>query len=456
MELFKKESEITELSLKLLAFSRLVDRYYEGRVVESDIVEQLQDLEAVDLDEESLFNRLLAYSIFATSYCALKCRNLSYQKAYYNNVYVNKEIGYLHSVFYTLSRIKEKGNVALLQTALNFTIRTYVCLANAYDHMGRFNEAIQYYRMALEMNPNDNDAEMNLGYAFANMHSFWVKEEPYVVARAQGILKNYADRIEENTPGLVDTICSWPVPVELDDDVKYGDDEVESYCKWVNENYLRLNKYVDISPHSILSQIDNVELPSIQASLEENTFYVSTFNEIVEMFQDARMVFYRALNIGDSSAGHTQIKMAYKHIYSIFDKIALFLCRYLNLADNPGKIDFSNLWFDGKSKSLRREILSLESNLSLLALYSVRNDVYGSRMEGFVIDEQTRNLKQIRNYIEHRTFVITEGPMVVDNYCMSISVQELASNTVRLMQLVRCAIIYLCNFILQAEYDKGK
>ena len=118
MELFKMESEITELSLKLLAFSRLVDCYYEGRVVESDIVEQLQELEAVDLDEESLFIRLLAYSIFATSYCALKCRNLSYQKAYYNNVYVNKEIGYLHSVFYTLSRIKEKGHVALLQTAL--------------------------------------------------------------------------------------------------------------------------------------------------------------------------------------------------------------------------------------------------------------------------------------------------------------------------------------------------
>ena len=39
MELFKMESEITELSLKLLAFSRLVDCYYEGRVVESDIVE---------------------------------------------------------------------------------------------------------------------------------------------------------------------------------------------------------------------------------------------------------------------------------------------------------------------------------------------------------------------------------------------------------------------------------
>ena len=39
-------------------------------------------------------------------------------------------------------------------------------------------------------------------------------------------------------------------------------------------------------------------------------------------------------------------------------------------------------------------------------------------------------------------------------YQLIISKKELELNTIRLAQLVRCAIIYLCNFVLHAEYDK--
>jgi len=58
------------------------------------------------------------------------------------------------------------------------------------------------------------------------------------------------------------------------------------------------------------------------------------------------------------------------------------------------------------------------------------------------------------NIIEHKVIVIRDGEMTYDNYQLQISKRELEINTIRLAQLVRCAIIYLCNFVMHAEYDK--
>lgn len=71
-----------------------------------------------------------------------------------------------------------------------------------------------------------------------------------------------------------------------------------------------------------------------------------------------------------------------------------------------------------------------------------------------MIDEQTKDLQRIRNFIEHKVIVVREGDMTYDDYQLQISKDELTINTVRLAQLVRCAIIYLCNFVMHDEYDK--
>lgn len=81
-------------------------------------------------------------------------------------------------------------------------------------------------------------------------------------------------------------------------------------------------------------------------------------------------------------------------------------------------------------------------------------DVYVSKKFGYVIDEQTKDLQRIRNFIEHKIVRVCEGPMCYDDYQLTISKHELAINTIRLAQVVRCAIIYLCNFVMHAEYDK--
>lgn len=78
----------------------------------------------------------------------------------------------------------------------------------------------------------------------------------------------------------------------------------------------------------------------------------------------------------------------------------------------------------------------------------------GLKTDWYVVDEQTKDLKMLRNYMEHKSIIIKDEPMSRTEYQLTISKQELELNTIRLAQLVRCAIIYLCNFVLHAEYDK--
>jgi hypothetical protein len=146
--------------------------------------------------------------------------------------------------------------------------------------------------------------------------------------------------------------------------------------------------------------------------------------------------------------------MVYKNFYSILDKIALFIAVFLNLPIKPHAVDFSKIWTDTSGKNIRPEILAHECNISLLALYNIKLDVYGSKMDGYIMDELTKDLQRIRNFIEHKFIKIDEGQMSYNDYQLTISKNELNIDTIRLAQLVRCAIIYLCNFVMHAEYDK--
>jgi hypothetical protein len=147
--------------------------------------------------------------------------------------------------------------------------------------------------------------------------------------------------------------------------------------------------------------------------------------------------------------------MTYKNIYSILDKIAMFLSVYIDLPIQPHKVDYATIWIDKSRKNIQPKILAFENNLSLLALYNIKQDIYGSDFVDYIIDEQTKDLKRIRNFIEHKFVSIQDGEMSYNDYQLTISKRELSLNTIRLAQLVRCAIIYLCNFVMHAEYDKN-
>ena len=398
-----------------------------------------------------MFNQMLGYFALASAYGNLKSKSLDYTKAYYDNEYVYKEISYYHNVQYVVNRVKKEKWGTLYLTAFSLSCRSYLSLASAYDHLGRFCEAQQCYHLAAKDKRNVEEVEFNQGYSYANMHSFWTEEEPWIIRKAQLLLCKYAQRYDALTPGLRLKVCSWPIPhfnVPLADFTAF---EKGEYEQWVNENILRINRYCDVEPFSELSIGDNVKMQEIQDSTEKQAIYKSSFDEIKTTFIDTRELTYESLS-GDVAI--QKLKMCYKSFYSILDKIALFLKAYLNISLEVHRVDFATVWYEKKER-LRTEFINHQHNLSLLALYNVKLDVYGAKSLDYVIDEQTKDLQRLRNFLEHKIVEVRPGQMIYDDYKLTISKEELALNTIRLAQLVRCAIIYLCNFVMHAENDKG-
>lgn len=447
-----KQSEINDLTNQLGKFSALVDLYNEGLADEGLFMSELARFERIDWSKENMFNQLLAYNALGAAYGNMKCKNLDYRQAHYDNEYVYREISYYHNLHYVVTRVKKEQWAALYRTAFRLWCRAYLCLANAYDHLGRFCEAQQYYKLASMDVKIGSEVEVNQGYSYANMHAFWTEEEPWIVRRAQLLINKHTKEFEQKAPELKAMVCSWPAPsfdVPMEDFASLKDG---LYERWVNDNYLRINRFCDIEPYSKLSLSDNVKLPFIRDTKDRQALLGSAFDDIKKSFLDTRKLTYLAL-VGDGDMNQELLKMTYKNFYSVLDKIAVFLQAYMNLPIKVHKVDFATIWYD-KSGGVRSEVLAHPQNLSLLALYNVKLDIYGSKTFDYVIDEQTKDLQRIRNFIEHKVVVIQDRELSYDDYRLTISRDELALNTVRLAQLIRCAIIYLCNFVLHAEYDK--
>lgn len=451
MNLAITESELTELTKELSQFTALIDQYNLGVAGKEAILQKVAYFEAIDWQKENMFNQMLGYFALASAYGNLKSKSLDHTKAYYDNEYVYKEISYYHNVQYVVSRVQKEQWGALYLSAFSLACRSYLGLANAYDHLGRFCEAQQYYRLAAEDKRNIEDVEFNQGYSYANMHAFWTEEEPWIVRKAQLLLHKYAQRYDVLVPGLRKEVYSWPSPHFDVPQVDFSTLENGNYELWVNENYLRVNRYCDVEPFSELSLKDNVCLEEIRDSSERKELCKSAFEEIKATFIDTRGMTFEVLD-GDVSI--QRLKMCYKSFYSILDKIALFLKAYLDIPVEVYRVDFATIWYEKKER-LRTEFMNNQHNLSLLALYNVKLDVYGVKSFEYVIDEQTKDFQRIRNFMEHKIVEIKPGQMRYDDYKLTISKEELILNTIRLAQLVRCAIIYLCNFVMHTEYDKG-
>lgn len=447
-----EQSEITERTEQINKFALLVDLFNNKAVDRETFMAELSKIEQTDWAKENLFNQLIGYCVLGDAYGILKSRELDFRKAYYTNEYVYKEVSYYHNVQYLITRVKREEWAALYLNAFRASCRAYLCLANAYDHLGRFCEAQQYYRMALLDSTNTQEVERNQGFSYANMHAFWPEEEPFIVRKAQQIIRKYQQFFDGHSP-YFRQICSWPSPSFDAPLIDYDNIQEGGYEKWICRHYLRINRFNDVEPDSMLSLCDNVKLPVIVDTPEKKALYESTFEEIKGSFISTRKILYSIINEDKNSVNMEMLKMAYKNFYSIFDKIAMFLSNYLDIKLKSYEVDFAKIW-NCKNGDIRQEILAHSQNMPLLGLYNIKLDVYGMKTDWYVVDEQTKDLKMLRNYMEHKSIIIKDEPMSHTEYQLTISKQELELNTIRLAQLVRCAIIYLCNFVMHAEYDK--
>lgn len=251
------------------------------------------------------------------------------------------------------------------------------------------------------------------------MHAFWTEEEPFVVRKAQQIIKKYQQFYDSFSPHFR-KICSWLSPSFDAPLIDYANIKDGEYEKWICQHYLRINRYNDVEPDSMLSLYDNVKLPDIVDTPEKKALYESCFEEIKGSFISTRKMLYTIIDDDENGMNMEMLKMAYKNFYSTFDKIAMFLSNYIDIRLKSHEIDFAKIW-NCKNGDIRSEILAYSQNMPLLGLYNIKLGVYGMKTDWYVVDEQTKDLKMLRNYMEHKSIIIKDGPMSRTEYQLTIS-----------------------------------
>lgn len=84
-----EQSEITMRTEEQKKFSALVDLYSNGLSREDMLLSEISRFECIDWEKENIFNQLIAFSVLASAYCALKSKKLDYSKAYYTDQKTN-------------------------------------------------------------------------------------------------------------------------------------------------------------------------------------------------------------------------------------------------------------------------------------------------------------------------------------------------------------------------------
>ena len=144
-----------------------------------------------------------------------------------------------------------------------------------------------------------------------------------------------------------------------------------------------------------------------------------------------------------------KVKIAYRLFYSILDKIAYLLNIYLKLGFKPSDVSFRKIWYEYKNRKpigLNKKITE-SKNWAFRGLYWLSKDFYEKKLSFLSsMEPDARELAKIRNFIEHRSFKVVDigkSEQVDDGLTYLIYRDEFELKTLKLIKLVRAAIIYI-------------
>jgi hypothetical protein len=245
----------------------------------------------------------------------------------------------------------------------------------------------------------------------------------------------------------------------------------KNYRKWCLDNRLFLNSLNDLCTLSIAAT-DVISMPSIVYKIDEGPYYDGFYNQLKQEYISSRYLYYEGIN--PSIAPHfsdkyvvlintldypayslsvEKIKIAYRVIYSIFDKIAYFLNDYLNLSIPEKKVYFRTIWYESQNKKngLRKELCE-KANSPLRGLFWLSKDLFDNNIKAS-IEPEAQKLDKIRNHLEHKYFKLHTEYMYeyqsrdsegfADKLAYSMFIVEFEETTLKLIRLARAALIYL-------------
>jgi hypothetical protein len=366
-------------------------------------------------------------------------------------------------------------------------------LANCHSTTGRFVEAVGAWNEALEIESRFGMARGNRavgrwsyakavydqGHAIVMAREAWRDLEPSKLeALEPGAGEYFAEmrkKIEKTLPAVALKaeldLCAFPLGTTAG--------EID-YRRWCLTSRLFLNPLNDLGAYPIAAQ-DIQTSPSIVAPIGEGPRFHGFFNQIKQEFcsarwlaheamiasgphfSDADVLLYNTLDYPSYSLATEKLKLAFRSSYSLLDKIAFLLNAYLALGISEKRVSFRGLWYEGqeKRKGIRQEFKAL-ANWPLRGLYWLSKDLYEDAPEFRAgIDPDAQRLSEIRNHLEHKYLKLhldmwrgqnaSSSSGLGDDLAESVMRSDFQSMTLRLLSLVRAAIIYLSLGIHQEE-----
>lgn len=476
--------------ISLDEYARLIDGAMDAG--DEDSVQNL--LEKLNNLPEHGFNKIELSKIGffkANCYSALrqlKNRHLSWG---WDDPELESEIYYLRVARNILSEIPLKED----RTDLRFRVSTN--LANALNHVGRFVEAIDLWDKVLSEDPDYAMSVGNRGIAFLwygkylydpGHQRIFLNESYHKIKRAikLGLEDHAAVEMQEWLDHLLE-LHDWESFHFQPENESRGDSEREkSYRTWCLNHKLFLNPLNDLWKDDIAAN-DVLTFPSLTVKLENSRRgmppevygiynqlkqeYVSArymlFDAINESqegvhFADKRVKLYDMLDYRNYRLWIEKVKMAFLGVHAIFDKIAYLINEYLELNQPARRISFKTCWFNnGKAGDGFVPAFDASQNWPLRGLYWISKEFVGEKEISSSLQPDAWHIAEIRNHIAHKYLKVFDHSLVDTKswrcakgheWEYPISERELINQTLKLLNLVRSALIY----VSLAAYDEER
>ncbi len=370
----------------------------------------------------------------------------------------------------------------------------YTNTGNILSHIGRFIDAIYYWKRVLEVDPRFGMALGNFGLgAFYYGQEVFEKHKKHIfinfahnnMSRALQLpLEGAAAHTFQQTMDRIVAIYGEKVIESSIDlyDFSLGETEEEiHYRNWCLQETLFLNSVNDLGNYPI-SAVDDLGLPGITISISGGPKFHGFYNGVKQEYVSARWFAYegihsRKVHFSDKNVtlintldypsygiGIQHNCIAFRMAYSIFDKIAYFLNSYLNLGIPERCVNFKSLWYNKRDQrcGLRQEFMD-RKNLPLRGLFWLSKDLYQQGAYREALDPESAILKEVRDHLEHKYLKVHDslwaGPndrTFENSFAYSVYRKEMERMTVKLLRLARSALVYLVLSIHVEELHNGK
>lgn len=369
-------------------------------------------------------------------------------------------------------------------------LSVYTNYANGLDNCGRVIEAVRIYKKAINIDDKFGMAYGNYGRAlkfYANLvndtghrnklhqyayqalyHSLEIKDpnmHDEAVAHFTNIIREYEEVFPKE---------SWMEAIRFEQ-FDLGEKEEAEYRGWCLENHLFLNPLNDViqketafahDPLTITTFVERTETDEDERNVNPPKWF-AMLNQLKQEYICARYLCYKgsqreakthyadkevklslaSYDYVNYSIRLEQLKLSFRSLFSIFDKIAFEINEFWKLGLSERNASAKNV-FDSKKYPM--------DNIALRALYW-SNCEFREKF-GNAENPSEKNLSTLRHALEHKFVKVHEYPCekelkIQDDSFYHIDEKMLEHLTIRLLQLAREWIMEL---IYAIGIEKGK